>query len=158
MIGRLLEKRLDMVVGTRTDREQVAYRVGHRIGNKLFTAFVATVFGSKLNDMLSGYRVFSRRFVKSFPVLSGGFEIETELTIHALELGLAIDEVDTPYYARAKGSTSKLKTWSYDPNPLTIGSLFRAERPPFFALLALAATSIGLAVPIIATFLKLGWC
>ena len=83
MIGRLLEKRLDMVVGTRIDREQASYRSGHRIGNKIFTAFVATVFDSKLNDVLSGYRVLSRRFVKSFPVLSGGFEIETELTIHA---------------------------------------------------------------------------
>lgn len=160
MIGRLLEKRLDMVVGTRIDREQAAYRAGHRIGNKLFTAFVATVFGSKLNDVLSGYRVLSRRFVKSFPVLSGGFEIETELTIHALELGLGMEEVDTPYYARAEGSLSKLKTWSDGFRILlTIANLFRAERPlPFFACIgfALAATSIGLAIPIVVTFLETG--
>jgi hypothetical protein len=160
MIGRLLENRLDMVVGTRIDREQTSYRTGHRIGNKLFTAFVARVFDSKLNDVLSGYRVLSRRFVKSFPVLSGGFEIETELTIHALELGLAMDEVDTPYYKRAEGSLSKLKTWSDGFRILlTIANLFRAERPlPFFACIgfALAATSIGLAIPIVVTFLETG--
>ncbi|MGA7102391.1 MAG: glycosyltransferase family 2 protein, partial [Pseudolabrys sp.] len=97
MIGRLLEKRLDMVVASRDNGERAAYRVGRRTGNRLLTAFVAAVFGSDLNDILSGYRVFSRRFVKSFPVLSRGFEIETELTIHALELGLAVEEVDTPY-------------------------------------------------------------
>ena len=103
MIGRLLEKQLDMVVGARVDRDDGAYRAGHRAGNKLLTGFVARMFDSKLNDMLSGYRVLSRRFVKSFPVLSGGFEIETELTVHALVLGLAVEEVDTPYYARPAG-------------------------------------------------------
>src|SRR5208283_3718281 len=95
MIQRLLEDRLDMVVANRIDQDQAAYRAGHRAGNWLLTAFVASVFGPTFNDMLSGYRVFSRRFVKSLPVLSGGFEIETELTIHALELGLAVAEVDT---------------------------------------------------------------
>jgi glycosyltransferase involved in cell wall biosynthesis len=103
MIERLLEDRLDMVVGSRVDCEQAAYRVGHRTGNKLLSAFIASVFGSTFNDVLSGYRVFSRRFVKSFPVLSDGFEIETELAIHAFELGLAVDEIDTPYYARPNG-------------------------------------------------------
>ncbi len=87
MIERLLEDRLDMVVANRIDKEQAAYRTGHRTGNRLLSAFVASVFDATFNDMLSGYRVLSRRFVKSFPVLSGGFEIETELTIHALELG-----------------------------------------------------------------------
>ena len=100
MIERLLEDRLDMVVANRVDREQAAYRAGHRTGNWLLTSCVALMFGPTSSDMLSGYRVFSRRFVKSFPVLSGGFEIETELTIHALELGLPVAEIDTPYYAR----------------------------------------------------------
>jgi glycosyltransferase involved in cell wall biosynthesis len=111
MIERLLEDRLDMVVANRVDSDEAAYRAGHRTGNWLLTSFVASVFGSGLKDMLSGYRVFSRRFVKSFPVLSGGFEIETELTIHALELGLPVAEIDTPYYARPAGSASKLNTW-----------------------------------------------
>ena len=110
--------------------------------------------------MLSGYRVFSRRFVKSFPVLSGGFEIETELTIHALELGLAVAEIDTPYYARPKGSASKLNTWSDGFRILrTIVRLYRAERPlPFFTGigLALAIASVGFAIPIVVTYLETG--
>lgn len=160
MIGRLFEKQLDMVVGARVDREVGAYRAGHRAGNKLLTGFVARMFDSKLNDMLSGYRVLSRRFVKSFPVLSGGFEIETELTVHALVLGLAVEEVDTPYYARPEGSLSKLNTWRDGLRILrTIGNLYRAEHPlPFFASigLVLGLISIGLAVPIITTFLETG--
>ena len=160
MIVRLLEKRLDMVVGNRVDCEQVAYRAGHRAGNKLLTAFIASVFGSNFNDMLSGYRVFSRRFVKSFPVLSSGFEIETELTIHALELGLAVEEVDTPYYARPQGSVSKLHTWRDGFRILlTIVNLYRAERPLMFFTgigTGLAVASIALAIPIITTFLETG--
>lgn len=160
MISQMLEKRLDMVVGARTGSEQAAYRAGHRIGNKLFTAFVSTLFRSQLKDMLSGYRILSRRFVKSFPVLSGRFEVETELTIHALELALAIEEVDTPYYPRAKGSFSKLKTWSDGFRILlTISNLLRAERPlPFFACIgsALAITSLVLATPIFLTFIETG--
>lgn len=160
MIERLLEDRLDMVVGSRVDCEQAAYRVGHRTGNKLLSAFIASVFGSTFNDVLSGYRVFSRRFVKSFPVLSGGFEIETELAIHALELGLAVDEIDTPYYARPMDSTSKLNTWRDGFRILlTIFSLYRAERPLAFftgvgAMAAIA--SIGFAIPIVMTYLETG--
>lgn len=160
MIGRLLEKRLDMVVASRDNGERAAYRVGHRTGNRLLTAFVAAVFGSDLNDILSGYRVFSRRFVKSFPVLSRGFEIETELTIHALELGLAVEEVDTPYYARPQGSASKLNTWLDGFRILlTIFNLYRAERPLLFFTcigIVLAAVSIGLAIPVVTTFLETG--
>jgi glycosyltransferase involved in cell wall biosynthesis len=160
MIERLLESHLDMVVGCRIDHDKLAYRAGHRTGNRLLSAFVASVFGSNFNDMLSGYRVFSRRFVKSFPVLSGGFEIETELTIHALELGLPADEVETPYYARPEGSSSKLNTWSDGFRILfTIINLYRAERPlPFFAAIGAlaAAISIILAVPIVATFFETG--
>src|ERR1700733_4566596 len=112
MIDKLLDNRLDMVVGTRIDRGQAAYRPGHRSGNRLLTGFVSHVFGRAFSDILSGYRVFSRRFVKSFPILSGGFEIETELTIHALELELPVAEVPTPYYSRPSGSASKLSTWA----------------------------------------------
>jgi len=160
MIARLLAERLDMVVACRVDREEAAYRAGHRAGNKLLTSFVASVFGPSFKDMLSGYRVFSRRFVKSFPVLSGGFEIETELTIHALELGLPTAEIETPYYSRPPGSASKLNTWSDGFRILrTIGNLYRAERPLAFFTgigIALAFVSIGLALPIVVTFLETG--
>lgn len=158
MIDMLLRDHLDMVVGQRVDQEVAAYRAGHRTGNWLLTTFVATVFGRTFNDMLSGYRVFSRRFVKSFPMLSGGFEIETELTVHALELQLAAAEVQTPYYARLEGSTSKLNTWRDGFRILwTIAQLYRSERPfPFFGAIGciLALISIVLAVPVIVTYLE----
>jgi hypothetical protein len=160
MIERLRTDRLDMVVGNRVDQDEAAYRAGHRTGNWLLTSFVASVFGPTFKDMLSGYRVFSRRFVKSFPVLSGGFEIETELTIHALELGLPAAEIDTPYYSRPIGSASKLNTWRDGFRILrTIVNLYRAERPLTFFTgigLALALASIGLAIPIVITFLETG--
>jgi glycosyltransferase involved in cell wall biosynthesis len=160
MIERLLKDRLDMVVGNRVEREQAAYRTGHRAGNWLLTGFVAAVFGPTFNDMLSGYRVFSRRFVKSFPILSGGFEIETELTIHALELNLAAAEIDTPYYSRPIGSASKLNTWRDGLRILgTIINLYRAERPLVFFSgigLALAFVSIGFAIPVFVTYVETG--
>ena len=160
MIERLIDGQLDMVVGIRVDKDKIAYRTGHRAGNRILSGFVAWVFGPSFNDMLSGYRVFSRRFVKSFPVLSGGFEIETELTVHALQLGLPVDEIETPYYARLEGSSSKLSTWRDGFRILrTIANLYRAERPlPFFAGFGLIAAlvSIGLAVPIVITFLETG--
>jgi glycosyltransferase involved in cell wall biosynthesis len=160
MIKRLLKDRLDMVVGNRIDHDQAAYRAGHRAGNWLLTGFVAAVFGFTFKDMLSGYRVFSRRFVKSFPVLSGGFEIETELTIHALELNLPAAEIDTPYYARPVGSASKLNTWRDGFRILgTIVNLYRAERPlAFFSAigLALAIVSIGFAIPVFVTYFETG--
>jgi glycosyltransferase involved in cell wall biosynthesis len=111
MIDVLLAEHLDMVVGLRADQSEAAYRPGHRTGNWMLTSFLSSVFGQAFKYILSGYRVFSRRFVKSFPVLSDGFEIETELTVHALELALPIAEVETPYYARPEGSFSKLNTW-----------------------------------------------
>ena len=160
MVERLLAERLDMVVADRVDQEAAAYRAGHRTGNWLLTSFVGQVFGREFTDMLSGYRVFSRRFVKSFPVLSGGFEIETELTIHALELGLPVAEMPTPYYARLSGSASKLNTWRDGFRILfTIFRLYRAERPlRFFTTLgiALALIAIGLAIPILVTYLETG--
>jgi glycosyltransferase involved in cell wall biosynthesis len=160
MIERLLRDRLDMVVGGRVDQDVAAYRVGHRAGNRLLTSFVGEVFGHQFNDMLSGYRVFSRRFVKSFPVLSGGFEIETELTVHALELGLPVAEIETPYFARLEGSASKLSTWRDGFRILlTIFRLYRAERPlRFFTTvgIVLAIVSLGLATPVIVTYAETG--
>src|ERR1700674_960873 len=104
MITKLVDENLDMVVGCRIDRRDDAYRRGHRSGNRMLTGFINKTFGGKFSDILSGYRIFSRRFVKSFPALSGGFEIETELTVHALELGMPVAEVNTPYFARLEGS------------------------------------------------------
>jgi hypothetical protein len=118
------------------------------------------VFGRSFSDMLSGYRVFTRRFVKSFPVLSGGFEIETELTVHALELELPVGEVKTPYYSRPQGSASKLNTWRDGIRILrTVLRLYRAERPlPLFSGLgvSLAIISVGLAIPIFVTYFQEG--
>jgi glycosyltransferase involved in cell wall biosynthesis len=160
MIDKLIGENLDMVVGTRVDRETSAYRRGHRSGNYLFTWFVASMFGSNFTDILSGYRAFSRRFVKSFPALSTGFEIETELTIHALELGMPAGEIETPYYARPEGSASKLSTWRDGLRiSWTIQRLYRTERPlQFFGFIALvlAALSIALAVPVVETYLATG--
>jgi glycosyltransferase involved in cell wall biosynthesis len=160
MIAQLLEERLDMVVAARIDQEVAAYRRGHRAGNWLLTGFVAHMFGRSFTDILSGYRAFSRRFVKSFPILSGGFEIETELTIHALELELPVGEVATPYYARPIGSASKLSTYGDGFRILwTVLKLYRAERPLslFGAFgLALAIMSIGLAIPIVITYVQEG--
>ena len=160
MVARLIEERLDMVVAVRVDREEAAYRRGHRTGNRLLTGFVQHIFGQSFTDMLSGYRVFSRRFVKSFPVLSGGFEIETELTIHALELELPVAEVNTPYYTRPEGSASKLNTYRDGFRILlSIFQIYRSERPlPFFSAIGamLAIMSIGLAIPIFITFVQEG--
>ncbi len=160
MIERLVNERLDMVVGLRVDQEQAAYRMGHRTGNWMLTSFLAEVFGQAFKDILSGYRVFSRRFVKSFPVLSDGFEIETELSVHALELALPVAEVATPYYARPEGSVSKLNTWRDGFRILgTILKLYRSEKPlRFFTAIGifLALVSIGFAIPIFVTYLETG--
>jgi glycosyltransferase involved in cell wall biosynthesis len=160
MVARLLADRLDMVVASRVNHEVAAYRRGHRTGNLLLTGFVAHIFGHAFSDILSGYRVFSRRFVKSFPILSGGFEIETELTVHALELELPVGEVATPYYSRPSGSASKLSTWHDGFRILwTVLKLYRAERPLslFGAFgIALAIMSIGLAIPIFITYVHEG--
>jgi hypothetical protein len=112
VIDTLLSGHLDMVLGFRVDQVQAAYRPGHRTGNWMLTNFLSSVFGQVFKDILSGYHVFSRRFVQSFPVLSDGFEIETELSVHAFELALPVTEIETPYCARAEGSFSKLNTWS----------------------------------------------
>lgn len=160
MIDRLLDDHLDMVVGLRVDQVQAAYRLGHRTGNRMLTGFLASTFGHAFKDILSGYRVFSRRFVKSFPVLSDGFEIETELAVYALELSLPVAEVETPYYARPEGSFSKLNTWRDGLRILgTMLKLYRSERPlRFFTVIGilLALASIILAIPIVITFVETG--
>jgi glycosyltransferase involved in cell wall biosynthesis len=160
MIDKLLDEHLDMVVGLRVDQSQASYRRGHRTGNRMLTGFLASSFGHAFKDILSGYRVFSRRFVKSFPVLSDGFEIETELAVYALELSLPVAEVETPYYARPEGSFSKLNTWSDGFRILgTMLKLYRSERPlRFFTVIGifLALLSIGLAIPVLVTFLETG--
>ena len=160
MIARLVDDRLDMVVAARVEDGQAAYRRGHRTGNRLLSSFVASVFGPSFTDILSGYRAFSRRFVKSFPVLSRAFEIETELTVHALELELPVAEIPTPYYARPEGSESKLSTWNDGLRILLmIGNLYRSERPlSFFSGvgIALALVAVGLAIPVFITYLEDG--
>lgn len=160
MIDKLLDERLDMVVGLRIDQSQAAYRLGHRMGNRMLTGFLSSTFGQVFKDILSGYRVFSRRFVKSFPVLSDGFEIETELAVYALELSLPVTEVETPYYARPEGSFSKLNTWRDGFRILgTMLKLYRSERPlRFFTVIGilLALAAITLAIPIVVTFFETG--
>jgi glycosyltransferase involved in cell wall biosynthesis len=160
MIGRLVDDRLDMVVAARIDNDPTAYRAGHRTGNRLLTRFFASAFNATFTDVLSGYRVFSRRFVKSFPVLSRGFEIEVELAVHALELELPVGEIATPYYARPQGSASKLSTWRDGLRIVgTIIGLYRSERPlAFFSGIGilLAIISIALAIPIFVTYLQQG--
>jgi glycosyltransferase involved in cell wall biosynthesis len=160
LVARLIEDRLDMVVAARIYGDGAAYRMGHRLGNRLFSAAVDWVFNATFTDILSGYRVFSRRFVKSFPVLSRGFEIEIELTVHALELELPTAEIATPYFARPVGSASKLSTWRDGFRILsTIADLYRTERPlAFFGGLGfvLAVVAVVLAIPIFATYLEQG--
>src|SRR5215467_12394802 len=160
MYARLTEERLDMVVGARIDQEQAAYRLVHRTGNRILAGFFALAFHATFSDILSGYRVFSRRFVKSFPVLSRGFEIETELCVHTLELELPVAEVPTPYLCAPARSVSKLSTWRDGVQILsTIVGLYRSERPlAFFSGLgiALAIVSVRLAVPIFVIYFEQG--
>jgi glycosyltransferase involved in cell wall biosynthesis len=157
LVRRMLEEQLDMVVGQRVSEAELAYRRGHRFGNAMLTGMLAQLFGRSFTDILSGYRVFSRRFVKSFPVLSVGFEIETEISVHALELKMPCAEIATPYYARPEGSASKLSTYSDGWRILrTIIKLYRIERPMWFfgAIAALfAALAVLLAIPLVLTYL-----
>ena len=160
MVDLLLADQLDMVVGTRRHDGKGAFRGGHVLGNRLFTGMLGRLFGRSFSDIFSGYRVFSRRFVKSFPVLSSGFEIETEMSVHALELRMPVGEVETAYVSRPEGSESKLSTFGDGWRILkTIATLYRTERPVLFfgtigALLLIAA--LILAVPLIMTYLDTG--
>lgn len=150
----------DMAVAVREATVEAAYRAGHVVGNRLLTGFLAWLFGRPCRDVLSGYRAFSRRFVKSFPVLSAGFEIETELTVHALELHMTVGEVATPYKDRPDGSFSKLNTWRDGFRILrTMVRLFNAERPLAFYGVAgglFAVAAVVLAVPLVLTWLHTG--
>ncbi len=160
MIHKLVDESLDMVNGKRVHEQTEAYRPGHQFGNVLLTSLVAVIFGKRFDDMLSGLKVFSRRYVKSFPSLSSGFEIETELTVHALELRMPVGEMETPYGARPEGSESKLSTFSDGFRILrTIATLIKEERPLqfFLSLFGLASlTSVVLAIPLVMTFLETG--
>jgi glycosyltransferase involved in cell wall biosynthesis len=160
MVRLLLDRQLDMVVGCRQASQAQAYRRGHRFGNRLLTGCVCFLFGREFSDILSGYRVFSRRFVKSFPALASGFETETELTVHALELRMGVAEVPTPYGARPVGSASKLSTYRDGWRILrTILRLYRVERAlQFYSLIgaALLAFSVGLAIPVLFTYFETG--
>ena len=160
LVKRLWDDQLDMVNGARVTDIVAAYRPGHRFGNLLLTGMVARIFGNRIQDMLSGYRVFSRRFVKSFPALASGFETETELTVHALELRMPIAEIKTPYKDRPPGSHSKLNTIRDGIRILrAIMILVKEERPlPFFSAIfaLLLLVSAGLAVPVVETYFQTG--
>jgi len=160
MVEMMLKHNFDMIVGARKTEVEEAYRRGHRLGNMALTGLLKGLFGRSFTDILSGYRVFSRRFVKSFPVLSAGFEIETEISVHALELAMPVAEKVTAYAARPEGSQSKLSTYRDGWRILrTIVSLYRFERPIwFFGFIGalLAAVALGLAVPLVITYGQTG--
>jgi hypothetical protein len=160
LVELLWREQLDMVNAARRNTSQDAYRRGHRFGNRLFTRLVSGLFGKRFDDILSGYRVFSRRFVKSFPALAKGFEIETELTVHALELRMPVREVMTAYKERPEGSVSKLSTFRDGFRILrTILRLAKEERPlAYFSLggAVLALASVALAFPLLLTYLETG--
>lgn len=160
MVGMALSEQLDMVVGTRQHDAKEAYRGGHVLGNRLFTGLLSFLFARSFTDVFSGYRVFSRRFVKSFPVLSSGFEIETEMSIHALELRMPVGEVTTAYGARPEGSASKLSTFRDGWRILKVMlNLFRTERPWFFfgsAGALLVAAALLLSIPLVMTYIDTG--
>ena len=160
MVRMLLEQRLDMVVGKRISADTSSYRFGHQLGNRTFTGIVGSLFGSRVSDMLSGYRVLSRRFVKSFPALSTGFEIETELTVHALSLNIPLGEVPSEYTGRPAASESKLHTIRDGVRILMmILRLTKAEKPLLFfsaIFTVLAAAALILGVPLILEWLQTG--
>ena len=160
MIHTLIDGNYDLVNGVRVSTAQEAYRPGHRFGNWLLTGLVAVIFGRRTGDMLTGYRVFSRRFVKSFPSLTAGFEIETEITVHALEMRMLMTDVDTDYRGRPEGSASKLSTFHDGARILRlIGVLIKEERPlSFFGLVALllALLAVALMIPVVIEFLHTG--
>lgn len=158
MIDLMRRENLDMVVAVRTTDEKEAYRAGHQFGNRMFNRILETLFGSSFEDILSGYRVFSRRFVKSFPASSRGFDVETELSVHALELRMPVAEMPSSYGARPEGSTSNLRTYRHGSMILwRILILYKEVQPfLFFSVIAfvLALTSAVLAYPIIVTYIE----
>ncbi len=160
MVELLLRDGLDEVVGLRVDNDEAAYRAGHRFGNSMLTGAISVLFSNRFKDILSGYRVFSRRFVKSFPIFAPEFEIETEMTVHALTLRMAVQEVATTYRSRPEGSVSKLRTYHDGFRiVLMIFNLVRGERPLlFFTIVSVlfAAASIILGYAVVVEFLRTG--
>ena len=160
LVDMLLDQRLDMVVGARADNSPEAYRRGHRLGNMMFNRVIALLFGNRFSDIFSGYRVFSRRFVKSFPALSTGFEIETELTVHAIQLRIPIAEIPTTYSNRVEGTESKLSTYRDGLRILlAIIRFVQRIRPLFFysaIAIGLSLLSIGLGYPVVVDYFKTG--
>ncbi|QXG56363.1 glycosyltransferase family 2 protein [Pantoea jilinensis] len=160
LINELYDNGLDMVVGARIHTDKQAYRAGHTLGNKVLTGCVKSIFGGSFTDMLSGYRVFSKRYAKSFPAMAKGFETETELTVHALELRMPYSEVEISYLSRMEGSTSKLSTYKDGLRILkTIIKLYSSERPLFFyGMLSLlfSVISVLLAIPLAETYVNTG--
>jgi hypothetical protein len=160
LVEYLVSNGLDMVNCARLPVAQTAFRPGHAFGNSVLSGIITLVFGDRIRDVLSGYRVMSRRFVKSFPALSTGFEIETEITVHALELRVPMAELAAPYQERPEGSTSKLRTVGDGVRILRlIFHLMKEERPlQFFGCIffLLAGVSLGLGIPVVQTFLKTG--
>lgn len=160
LIQRLIDEKLDMVVGTRCKVFEDAHRLGHAMGNRLFNGMYRILFGALFSDIFSGYRVFSRRFVKSFPAISNGFEIETEMSVHACQLHMPIAEIPTEYRSRVEGSMSKLRTFRDAFRiMLTFLILFKEIRPArFFGILSLGLflVALVLAIPLLLTYLETG--
>ena len=160
MIDTLISEKLDMVVAVRIEQTDTAHRSGHKFGNLLFNKVLSIFFKSEFKDIFSGYRVFSRRFVKSFPALSSGFDIETELSIHSLEMSLPVKEIETPFFERIEGSVSKLSTFKDGFKILwRMIFLFKEIKPLIFFgvfFLLLAGLSLFLGYPVVLEFLSTG--
>jgi glycosyltransferase involved in cell wall biosynthesis len=160
MIDMLLKEKADMIVAVRREKSETAYRSGHKIGNRLFNFMLEMLFKSTFRDIFSGYRVFSKRFVKTFPVMTNGFDIEAELSIHALTLSVPWGEIDSDYFERPPGSFSKLSTIKDGLKILcSIIRLLKESRPLFFfgmIFIGLFLLSVGISLPVITTFLKTG--
>lgn len=161
MIETLVSEKLDMVIGTRVEQTSTAHRVGHKFGNLLFNKALSILFKSNFRDIFSGYRVFSRRFVKSFPALSTGFDIETELSVHSLEMGLPVKEIETPFFERAEGSVSKLSTFRDGFRILwRMIFLFKEIKPLVFFgffFIFFVGLSLLLGYPLVTEFLRTGF-
>ena len=160
LIQTLLDERADMVVGTRRDVKVDAGRRGHAFGNKIFNFVYQTIFGNDFTDIFSGYRVFTRRFAKSFPAMSPGFEIETEMSVHASVLRLPVIEVECDYGRRQEGSESKLSSFRDGFKILRMmGSLMKETRPfTFFSYIAVGLVGISMfsAAPVLVEYFSTG--
>jgi len=160
LVRTLLTERADMVVGTRRGVHDDAGRQGHALGNRLFNLLYRTIFGPDFTDIFSGYRAFSRRFVKSFPAVSGGFEIETEMSVHASRLKLPVSELELDYGRRPEGSHSKLSTFRDGAKILWMFAMLMKETQPFAFFSAISATfmlaSLGFMAPVLAEYFQTG--